>query len=163
MVQELTTLMVERLQSYERKNRQLPDRIIIFRDGVSEVIKLNLFSFATTNDEYQGQFDLVREKELPRIEEAFKKFDTKARGKPYRPAVTINVCGKRHHAKFTGTLPDNTVMNGNTVPGTCVDKGVTDIYNFDYYLQVRRALLLISVLTSHVIQRARLIMAYKAP
>lgn len=27
-------------------------------------------------------------------------------------------------------------MNRNTVPGTVVDKGVTDIYNHDFYLQV---------------------------
>lgn len=37
MVQELTNLMVERLQAYEKKNGQLPERIIVFRDGVSEV------------------------------------------------------------------------------------------------------------------------------
>lgn len=68
--------------------------------------------------------------------DAFKKFNTKSRPKPYRPAVTINVCGKRHHARFPGTSQDHMIENGNTVPGTVVDKGVTDIYNFDYYLQV---------------------------
>ena len=37
MVANLTAGMVERLQLYQAKNKQLPDRILIFRDGVSEV------------------------------------------------------------------------------------------------------------------------------
>ena len=30
--------------------------------------------------------------------------------------------------------------NGNTKPGTVVDKGVTDIFRFDYYLQAHSGL-----------------------
>jgi len=37
MITDLTTMMIERLQVYSAKNRGLPDRIIIYRDGVSEV------------------------------------------------------------------------------------------------------------------------------
>ena len=37
MLDELTDMLVERLQVYERKNRLLPDRIFVYRDGVSEV------------------------------------------------------------------------------------------------------------------------------
>jgi eukaryotic translation initiation factor 2C len=37
MVQELVKMMVERLQAYEKKTGVLPDRIIVYRDGVSEV------------------------------------------------------------------------------------------------------------------------------
>jgi hypothetical protein len=37
MVQELVKMMVERLQAYEKKTSVLPDRIIVYRDGVSEV------------------------------------------------------------------------------------------------------------------------------
>lgn len=40
MVQGLTAAMVERLTLYEKKNRVLPDRIMIYRDGVSEVMSL---------------------------------------------------------------------------------------------------------------------------
>jgi len=123
MVQDLTQMMVERLQSYEKKMRQLPERIIVFRDGVSE-----------------GQFDLVREKELPRILEAFKKLNTASRGSPYRPALSIIVCGKRHHSRFPATAADHMVKNGNTVPGTIVDKGITAIYDHDFYLQAHNGL-----------------------
>lgn len=37
MVQELSKLLGERLQAYQKKMGQLPERIIIYRDGVSEV------------------------------------------------------------------------------------------------------------------------------
>ena len=78
----------------------------------------------------------MRVRELPRILEAFEKFNTKSRGKPYRPSLSIIVCGKRHHSRFPAANKSDTVRNGNTRPGTVVDKGVTDIYNFDFYLQV---------------------------
>ncbi|KAI0338704.1 Piwi-domain-containing protein [Trametopsis cervina] len=123
MVQELTKMMVERLQAYEKNMRSLPERIIVYRDGVSE-----------------GQYDLVRDKELPRILDAFKKFDTKARGGSYRPALTIIICGKRHHARFSATAVDHMTRNGNTVPGTVVDKGITSIYGHDFYLQAHNGL-----------------------
>ena len=76
------------------------------------------------------------EKELPRILDAFKKFNTKGRGAAYRPQVSIIVCGKRHHSRFPATASDHMTNNGNTLPGTVVDKGVTAIYNHDFYLQV---------------------------
>jgi hypothetical protein len=37
MIQELRDMMVERLLLFEKKNRSLPDKIIVYRDGVSEV------------------------------------------------------------------------------------------------------------------------------
>lgn len=72
----------------------------------------------------QGQFQIVLEEELPQILEAFKKLSTKDR---YRPKLTIIICGKRHHARFYPTDAPNADRNGNTRPGTVVDKGVTDV------------------------------------
>lgn len=37
MLDELSDMLVERLLLYEKKNRKLPKRIYVFRDGVSEV------------------------------------------------------------------------------------------------------------------------------
>lgn len=38
MLDELSAMLVERLQFFEKKNRGiLPTRIIVYRDGVSEV------------------------------------------------------------------------------------------------------------------------------
>ncbi|KAF9817896.1 hypothetical protein IEO21_03090 [Rhodonia placenta] len=120
-VESLTQMMIERLQLYQKKNGgKLPDRILIYRDGVSE-----------------GQYHLVVQEELPRIREAFRKISPQT---PYKPKLTITVCGKRHHARFYPADPKDTSRNGNTLPGTVVDKGITDVYGFDYYLQAHQGL-----------------------
>ena len=59
MIQHVREMMVERLQEYLNHNKKLPDRVIVFRDGVSE-----------------GQFDLVLRHELPEIEKALKALST---------------------------------------------------------------------------------------
>jgi hypothetical protein len=37
MITDLASMMIERLQVYKAKNRILPDRVFVYRDGVSEV------------------------------------------------------------------------------------------------------------------------------
>ena len=81
----------------------------------------------------QGQYDLVIREELPLIREAFRKISPKT---PYKPKLTITVCGKRHHARFYATKAEDATKNGNTKPGTIQDRGITDVYGFDWYLQV---------------------------
>ncbi|KAF8970422.1 argonaute-like protein [Flammula alnicola] len=117
MLDELRDMMVERLLVYEKKNEVLPARIIVYRDGVSE-----------------GQFDIVLKEELPQILDAFEKLSTKDR-KNYKPQLSIIICGKRHHARFYATNSQYADRNGNTRPGTVVDKGVTGVFDFDFYLQ----------------------------
>ncbi|KAH0580660.1 Protein argonaute 1B [Termitomyces sp. J132] len=123
MLGELDDMLVERLRAYERKNKRLPERIIVFRDGVSE-----------------GQFDTVIKDELPQILGAFKKFETKERKTTYRPQLSIIICGKRHHARFFPTNSQFADRNGNTRPGTVVDKGITAVFDFDFYLQAHAGL-----------------------
>lgn len=106
-------MMTERLLVYQKHNKRLPERIYIYRDGVSE-----------------GQFETVLHEELPLVIESFKRFNTKTHspsGAPYRPKVTIIICGKRHHARFYPTDPAHADKNGNTKPGTVVDKGITEV------------------------------------
>jgi len=122
MLDELKDMLIERLLIYEKKNKTLPARIIVYRDGVSE-----------------GQFDSVLQEELPQILDAFKMMSTKQRGK-YKPQVSIVICGKRHHAKFWATDSVHATKNGNTKPGTVVDKGVTGVFDFDFYLQAHAGL-----------------------
>ena len=45
MVQELTDMMKNRLVLYERRNKILPARVIVFRDGVSDVRASTLDSY----------------------------------------------------------------------------------------------------------------------
>ncbi|KAJ2913428.1 hypothetical protein MD484_g6984, partial [Candolleomyces efflorescens] len=122
MVSQLSDMLVERLLVYEKKNKVLPSRVLVYRDGVSE-----------------GQFDTVIEEELPEILKAFKKMSTGPRGN-YKPTLSIIICGKRHHAKFFATDSQFADKNGNTRPGTVVDKGVTGVFDFDFYLQAHAGL-----------------------
>ena len=76
--------------------------------------------------------------ELPQIIEAFKRID--AKNPRYRPTLSILICGKRHHARFYPTNSENADRNGNTRPGTVVDRGVTSLIDFDFYLQAHAGL-----------------------
>ena len=109
MITDLKSIMEERLKVYQSKKRNLPSRIIIYRDGVSE-----------------GQFNLVVDEELPEVIEAFKAFGNAKQ--PYRPKVTVVICGKRHHTRFFPTDSQFADQNGNPRPGTVVDRGITAVY-----------------------------------
>ncbi|KAA8895278.1 Piwi domain-containing protein [Sphaerosporella brunnea] len=113
MIDEMKEMMMERLKLWNRKNGgRYPQKIIVYRDGVSE-----------------GQFHQVLEKELPQIRAAC----TELR---FDPKITIIIVGKRHHTRFYPT--DDSAADGRTgnpQPGTVVDRGVTAIYDFDFYLQ----------------------------
>lgn len=67
------------------------------------------------------------------MKDAFRKFDKP--GKRYDPKLTIVICGKRHHTRFYPTEAANADRNGNPKPGTVVDRGITAVYHFDFYLQ----------------------------
>jgi eukaryotic translation initiation factor 2C len=121
MVQGLTEMMLERLELWRKINRNLPSKIIIFRDGVSE-----------------GQYNLVLDQELPPIQKAYEKLYG---GSEKWPKTTIIVVGKRHHTRFYPT--DNKSMDqrtGNPMPGTVVDRGVTSHYLWDFFLQAHKGL-----------------------
>ena len=121
MITYLKEQMIERLQAFREKSRVLPARIIVYRDGVSE-----------------GQYPLVVSKELPLILEACKHFNTAQ--SEYRPALTIVICGKRHHTRFYPMTPEGADSLGNPRPGTVVDRGVTSIYLYDFFLQAHGGL-----------------------
>jgi eukaryotic translation initiation factor 2C len=91
MLDELKDMLIQRLVLYEKKNKCLPDRIFVYRDGVSEV-SLGLFLITTPLTIKQGQFDTVLKEELPQALEAFKALSTKTRGS-YRPSLSIIICG----------------------------------------------------------------------
>jgi len=96
-----------------------------------------LFSIRTDPTK-QGQYDKVIKEELPQIFEAFKRID--AKNAKYHPTLSIVICGKRHNARFYPTDSDFADRNGNTRPGTVVDKGVTSMLDFDFYLQAHAGL-----------------------
>ncbi|KAG6379433.1 ribonuclease H-like domain-containing protein [Boletus reticuloceps] len=116
MITNLRGMMVDRLKLFQKKNNgKLPERILIYRSGIS-----------------QSHFNHLREIERPLIIEAFKAVSS---GAPYRPRFTIVVCSKSRHVRFYPTEQDNATRNGNPLPGTVVDRGITAIYDFDFFLQ----------------------------
>ena len=54
--------------------------------------------------------------------------------------MTVVVCGKRHHTRFYPTEAPSADHNGNPKPGTIVDRGVTAIYEYDFFLQAHGGL-----------------------
>ncbi|TFK29440.1 argonaute-like protein [Coprinopsis marcescibilis] len=120
MVSNMESMMNARLDLFLKRNRKLPDRILVYRDGVSE-----------------GQFKTVIDEELPAIKQSFRKYDGQ---KPYMPTLTIVICGKRHNTRFYPTNQADADDNGNPRPGTVVDRGVTSVYHFDFFLQAHGGL-----------------------
>ncbi|THH09696.1 hypothetical protein EW145_g1836 [Phellinidium pouzarii] len=122
MITSLKEMMIERLDTFrERSKNALPQRVLVYRDGVSE-----------------GQYTTVVKEEMPAIIEAFRKYDQP--GRPYRPKLSIVVCGKRHHTRFYPTDAGNADQLGNPRPGTVVDQGVTGVFAFDFFLQAHGGL-----------------------
>ncbi|KAK6006036.1 hypothetical protein QM012_006446 [Aureobasidium pullulans] len=120
MVQGLAEMMLERLELWRKHNKNLPSKIIIFRDGVSE-----------------GQYNLVLHRELRPIQEAFRKLygDTKN-----YPKLVCIVVGKRHHTRFPTDNGSMDQRSGNSMTGTVVDRGVTSHYLWDFFLQAHKGL-----------------------
>ncbi|KAJ5642765.1 hypothetical protein N7490_006765 [Penicillium lividum] len=124
MVQDLDALMQSRLKLWAKFNKnKYPENIVVYRDGVSE-----------------GQYDLVIEKELPLLkcacEAVYPVSDTK-RG---LPAMSIIIVGKRHNTRFYPTTDADADRSANQMPGTVVDRGVSESKHWDFFLQAHSAL-----------------------
>lgn len=105
--------MVERLllQYYNNSNRQKPQHIIMYRDGVGE-----------------GQFLDVTQYEYGKIREA-----CGALGEDYNPQITYIIITKQHNTRLfpASHLHDG---RGNVRPGTVVDRVITHPSAYDFYL-----------------------------
>ncbi|KAJ5779643.1 hypothetical protein N7457_007363 [Penicillium paradoxum] len=118
-VEYLTEMMCGRLRLWQKHNNgQLPQNILIYRDGVSE-----------------GQFTMVRAEELPKVRNA-----AKATYRGTMPNITIVVCGKRHNVRFYPTTAKDQDRTANPINGCVVDRGVTRPIFWDFYLQAQAPL-----------------------
>ncbi|KAK6153233.1 hypothetical protein DH2020_012872 [Rehmannia glutinosa] len=105
----------ELLISFRRATGQKPQRIIFYRDGVSE-----------------GQFYQVLLYELDAIRKACAALEPN-----YQPTVTFVVVQKRHHTRlFANNHNDRRSVDrsGNILPGTVVDSKICHPTEFDFYL-----------------------------
>lgn len=122
MVADLKDMIKERLKLWSMYNNgQLPKKVIVYRDGVSE-----------------GQYPIVMREEYPHFIEAFKDLYG---AEPKHPKISIIVVGKRHHTRFYPTnMKDTDERTGNPKPGTVVDRGVTGEKLFDFFLLAHQGL-----------------------
>lgn len=97
------------------------------------------FNLLTFSQPHQGQFATVVREEIPQIRASFNRFNTSSA--PYRPKITVVICGKRHHTRFYPTEEKDGDNQGNPRPGTVVDRGITAIYEFDFFLQAHGGLI----------------------
>jgi hypothetical protein len=129
VILDLADMVMERLLDWADKHGDtLPDKMLFYRDGVSE-----------------SQFDAVREKEIPALQEAYDKAYGYLRTKKnedmrkgiYPFKLTFVVVGKRHNTRFfpTNTNEQLSAKNGNVKPGLVVDQVITHPYIMDFYLQ----------------------------
>ncbi|RDD36036.1 Protein argonaute-2 [Trichoplax sp. H2] len=113
IIQDLQSVVKTMMLSFYRKLRRKPERIIFYRDGVSE-----------------GQFNDVIREELTAIEKACRSIE-----EGYRPAITFLVVQKRHHTRFFPSQNKDSVGKARNVPpGLVVDRGVCHPSQFDFYL-----------------------------
>lgn len=123
MVTHLYDMFISRLVVWQRRNKALPENILVYRDGVSE-----------------GQYQLVIDQEFPLLREACKASypasDT-AKGLPH---FSIIIVGKRHHTRFYPTKTTDADRSHNCKNGTVVDRGVTEMQTWDFFLQAHACL-----------------------
>nr|XP_027205496.1 protein argonaute 4A-like [Dermatophagoides pteronyssinus] len=118
MIHHLDEMIKELLAHYYHHNdKQFPEHLIIFRDGVSE-----------------GQFDTVTKEEIPLIRKAIDEKITRKTGK--QVSLTLIIVQKRHHTRFVTTEPYSINRSGrmtrNVPSGTIVDNTIVEP-NFDIF------------------------------
>jgi eukaryotic translation initiation factor 2C len=121
MIEDLADILVKHLQFYLSKNKELPGKILYYRDGVSD-----------------GQFKEVLAVEMTAINEALKRVF----GPTNPPAkVTFIIVQKRHHTRFFPTQKEFT--NGkfqNIMPGTVVDKNIIHPFQYQFFMASHAAI-----------------------
>ncbi|KAL5492905.1 hypothetical protein ACEPAI_4353 [Sanghuangporus weigelae] len=111
-VENLRGMILERLKDYRERMDSFPERILIFRAGISD-----------------GQHARVMATEIKQLNEAFGEL------KKYKPKLTYIACSKGHQTRFYPTKAEDADRTSNSLAGTVVDQGVTSVYDYDFYLQ----------------------------
>ncbi|WWD17893.1 hypothetical protein CI109_102338 [Kwoniella shandongensis] len=112
IIVNLSSMVEEHLKIFMKNNDSYPERILIFRDGISE-----------------GQYAAALHYEHNAVLKACSKLE-----KGYRPRILLCICAKRHSTRFFGRDTDAD-RSGNLPSGLVVDRSVTHPYAFDFFLQ----------------------------
>ncbi|XP_011498662.1 PREDICTED: protein argonaute-2-like [Ceratosolen solmsi marchali] len=115
IISSLTEVIIIQLKYFLQKTGHQPQKIIYYRDGVSE-----------------GQFHEIMNEELMAIRRACEKLN-----QSYKPHITFLVVQKRHHIRLFPLQPqfsDDAHKNFNVQAGTIVDTAITHPSHIDFYL-----------------------------
>ena len=123
MVDDLKLMLKECLARWRKMHSNLPENLLIYRDGVSE-----------------GQYKTVIEEELPELRKACEDTYSLQAPKTSPPRISIVVVGKRHHTRFYPTTVEGADDKCNPHTGTVVDRGITEAWNWDFFLQSHSAI-----------------------
>ncbi|CAG8640305.1 9527_t:CDS:10, partial [Ambispora leptoticha] len=113
IIADLINMVKDLLKTFYQTCGRKPDRILFYRDGVSE-----------------GQFQKILTDEIMAIRAACQSLES-----DYRPGITFVVVQKRHHTRFFPMEKKDADRSGNCLPGTIVESNITHPYEFDFYLQ----------------------------
>ncbi|RGB24745.1 Piwi domain-containing protein [Rhizophagus diaphanus] len=119
IIVDMANMVKELLKTFYQTCGRKPERILFYRDGISE-----------------GQFGNVLQNEFNAIRAACQALDAQ-----YKPTITFIVVQKRHHTRLFPMDRQNTDRSGNCLPGTVVDVGITHPFEFDFYLLSHAGLL----------------------
>uniref|UniRef100_A0A2R5LN49 Putative translation initiation factor 2c n=1 Tax=Ornithodoros turicata TaxID=34597 RepID=A0A2R5LN49_9ACAR len=112
IIKDLRDMVKETLRAFYRNTQQKPQKIIFYRDGVSD-----------------GQFNEVLSYELNAIRQACTELQ-----QDYKPPITFIVVQKRHSHRLKPKYPKDASRSGNVPPGIVVDTEITHPVNFDFFL-----------------------------
>jgi len=117
MIADMKNMTKEIIQQWINANKKTLQRIVYFRDGVSD-----------------GQYAQVKAVEVQAIEDACTELGIA------RPKITVIIATKRHHTRFFPISAEAADRNGNLAPGTLIEKGVTHPVDFDFFLNSHAAI-----------------------
>ncbi|KAG9286308.1 hypothetical protein G9A89_014295 [Geosiphon pyriformis] len=112
IIDDLAGMIKELLKTFYQTCGKKPERILMYRDGVSE-----------------SQFAAVLADEVTAIRAACHSLEPS-----YKPTLTFVIVQKGHHARFFPIDRKEADRSGNCLPGTVVERMITHPVEFDFYL-----------------------------
>lgn len=109
LIDLLKICLVASISAYNKRNNRLPDRIIIYRDGVGD-----------------GQLDVVSRYEVKQFEMSFKVIDPS-----YKPKLSVVIVQKRINTRLFSKVRSRLE---NPPPGTILDNTITRRNWYDFFL-----------------------------
>ncbi|KAG0342673.1 Eukaryotic translation initiation factor 2C [Podila horticola] len=119
IIADFADMAVEHLKAFFQATNKKPQRILVYRDGLSE-----------------GEFPNLMKTEIASLRAGCQRLDPE-----YNPAITFIIIQKRHHARFFPVNQQNADRSGNCKAGTVVDTTIVHPIEFNFYIQSHAGLI----------------------